>query len=143
MNPHRTIIKKPILSGMTPRITFRIVDEDGLGFQPDTLTMSVYDVSYTPAPAGPRTTYPPFNATPLVSTIVNSRNDVDVLANCDVDGNVELHLLTGDTAIDVPTGMQPFEARRLILFTWTWDTDKVGKHEVYLTISPDRESVAT
>lgn len=139
----RTVIKKDILAGTTPRLTFQIVDEDGAGFLPDTLTMSVYDVSYTPTATSIRTTVPPFGSTPLADSIVNSRNDVDVIADCDADGNVELHLVAADTTIDVPVGTVPSTYRRLILFTWTWDTDKVGKHEVILTIAPDRETVAT
>jgi hypothetical protein len=141
---HQTFIKKPILAGTTPRISFRIVDEDGAGFQPDTLTMSVYDVSYTPTGTSKATTFPPFGATPLADTIVNDRNDVDVLDACDSAGNVELHLATGDTEVTVPTGATPGQAYRRILFTWTWDSaSKVGKHEVILTITPDRETVAT
>lgn len=141
---YQTRIKKPVLQGTTPRLRFQIVDEDGIGFQPDALTLSVYDVSYTPAIAsGARTTIPPFGSTPLADTIVNSRNDVDVLSSCDADGNVELHLETTDTSIDVPVGSVPSQAFRRVLFRWTWDTDKVGKHEVILTIAPDRETVAT
>lgn len=138
-----TLVKKPVMSGTTPRISFRIVDEDGVGFQPDALTMSVYDVSYTPVGSSRRTTLPPFGSTPLAESIVNSRDDVDVLANCDADGNVELHLQADDTEVEVPAGHTPLQAYRRLLFTWTWDSDKVGKHEVYLTIQPDRETEAT
>lgn len=140
---YQTVIKKPTLQGTTPRLTFHIVDEDGLGFLPDTLTMSVYDVAYTPPSTSVRTTIPPFGSTPLADMIVNSRNDVDVLASCDADGNVDLHLQTTDTDLVVPVGTVPSLAFRRLLFTWTWDTDKVGKHEVILTIAPDRETVAT
>lgn len=140
---YQTIVRKPVLSGTTPRITFRIVDEDGDGFKPDELEMSIYDVSYTPVGSSRKTTLPPFGSTPLAQAIVNSRNDIDVLSNCDADGNVELHLQADDTEVDVPVGSTPLQAFRRILFRWTWDTDKVGKHEVYLTIAPDRETVAS
>lgn len=140
---YQTSRKAPLLAGVTPRISFQIVNEDGVGFRPDTLTISVYDVAFTPLATSRRTTVPAYGSTPLVDTIVHDRNDVDVLAQCDASGNVELTLETEDTAVDVPTGSLPTEARRRILFTWTWDSDKVGKHEVILTITPDRETVAS
>lgn len=140
---HQTIRKAPILSGTTPRITFQIVNEDGIGFQPETLEMSVYDVIWTDPANSRRTTSPPFGSTPFSETIVNDRNDVDVLSDCDADGNVDLHLLAADTEVDVPDGMLPLQAFRRVAFEWTWDTDKVGKHEVILTIAPDRKTVAT
>lgn len=128
-----TSVKKPILQGTTPRISFQIVDEDGVGFQPETLTMSIYDVVFGTPPTSTTT-----------QTIVNSRNDVDVLASCDAGGNVELFLNADDTTIDVPAGANPLTLERRVLFTWTWDTDpvKVGKHQVNLTILPDRETEA-
>lgn len=140
----RTVVKKEILQGTTPRIAFQIVDEDGAGFQPDALTMSVYDVTYT-WPANSLITHvPPFSATPLADAIVNDRNDIDVLAECDAEGNVELHLEVEDTEITVPTGAIPSVAHRRILFRWEWGSPaKVGKHEVILTIAPDRETLAT
>lgn len=140
---HQTVIKKPVLQGTTPLVSFQIVDEAGVGFRPDVLTMSVYDVSYTPVGTSRKTTFPPFGSTPLADAIVNERNDVDVLASCDTDGNVELHLEEGDTEIEVPVGSTPMAYRRLILFRWEWDSDKVGKHEIVLTIAPDRETVAS
>lgn len=125
----RTTIKTPFLQGTTPRIKFRIADEDGTGFKPSTLTYSVYDVD--------------FKATPATQTIVNGRNDVDALAECDVDGNVLMFLAAADTDVDVPDGCVPATLQRRILFTWTWSTTRVGKHEVILTIAPDRETVAS
>jgi hypothetical protein len=138
------IIKTPILSGVTPRLRFPILDDDtGEGFKPDALTMTIYDVSYTPLGSSRTTTMPPFGSTPISQSIVNGRDDIDVLSLCDADGNVDLHLHEDDTVVDVPAGMVPSLAYRRILFRWTWDTVKVGKHEVYLTIQPDRETVAT
>lgn len=125
----QTVVKRAILQGTTPQITFQIVDEDGVGFQPDALTMSVYDVDFTVDPA--------------TETIINSRNDLDIIADCDASGNVEVYLSEDDTEVTVPDGIWPSQLHRKILFRWEWDTTKVGKHEVILTIAPDRETVAT
>ncbi len=127
---YQTIIRTPILQGTTPRITFQIVDEDGAGFKPDTFTYSVYAVDFT--------------AIPATEAIVNSRNDIDALTKCDTAGNVTLVLSADDTDVDVPDGPVPATLQRRILFTWTWDSApvRVGKHELILTIAPDRETEA-
>ncbi len=127
---YQTFVKQPILEGTTPRVTFQIIDEDGAGFEPDTLTYSVYDVD--------------FSTTPATEAIVNSRNDIDALANCDTGGNVVLVLSADDTHVEVPNGPVPATIQRRVLFTWTWDTApvRVGKHELILTIAPDRETEA-
>ena len=125
----QTVVKKETLQGTTPRITFQIVDEDGVGFLPDVLTMSVYDVD--------------FSVDPATETIINDRNDLDILADCDASGNVEVYLSEDDTDVTVPDGSVPSQIKRKIRFRWEWDTTKVGKHEVILPIAPDRETVAT
>lgn len=138
---YQTIVKKPILSGTTPRVRFQIVDEDGIGYVPDEVTMSIYDVTYpatVPCPIG-SWSLPP-SAT---ESIINSRNDVDILTSVDGDGVVDVTLAADDTAVEVPSGAVPLTYQRRILFRWVWDTTKVGKHEVILTIAPDRETVAT
>jgi hypothetical protein len=124
----QTTITRGVLAGSTPRLTATIVTEDGIGFKPDTLTMSIYDVTVA--------------ADLAASLIVNSRNEVDVLANCDNGGNLALTLQTGDTAVTVPNGLVPSQIKRKVLFSWTWDTDKVGKHEIIIPIIPDRKTVA-
>lgn len=128
----RTIVKKPFLSGTSRRITFQIKDKaTGEGFQPDTLTMSVYDVDFTVDPA--------------VETLINDRDEVDVIGECDPDGNVDVVLDPDDTAVDIPDGATPMEAKRYVRFAWTWDDDgdtRTGKHLIVLTITPDRESEA-
>lgn len=140
---YQTVIKRAVLSGTTPRLTFQIVDEDGVGFKPDVLAMSIYDVTF---PAIDRCATRdghllwPSSAT---HTLVNDRNDVDILASCDDSGHVDLDLLEEDTVVSVPTQQTPMTYQRRVLFRWEWDTDKVGKHEVILTIAPDRETVAT
>lgn len=151
MTEGRTEIKKAFLSGTTRRVQFQIVDrETGLGFQPDTLTLSIYDVV-----EGLLTTSPClYHAWPYVagipapvsvtSAIVNSQNDADVSAFVDSSGNVDLYLTPADTEIDVPSYLTAKPHQRALLFTWTWDTGpvKVGKVEIVLPIAPDRETVA-
>lgn len=125
----QTTITRGFLAGATPRLTATIVNEDGTGFKPDTLTMSIYDVSVADDVAA--------------SLIVNSRDEVDVLANCDNGGNLAVTLQAGDTAVTVPNGLVPSRIQRKVLFSWTWDTDKVGKHEILIPIIPDRKTVAS
>jgi hypothetical protein len=136
----RVIVKRAFLHGTTPRITFQIVDPDGVGFQPDTLTLSIFDVvesTTTVLDPASRRMVPS-----LSSVIVNSRNDLDAIAYVDADGNVEFWLTTDDTGVTVLTSPTPSTYKRHLLWTWTWDTDKVGKLEIVLTIAPDRETVA-
>jgi hypothetical protein len=142
MEKHQTVLRSAFIAGTTPRITCQIVDEDGVGFQPDTLTMSIYDVT---VPESVRcTTFQQVLASSAVTqSIVNERNDVDVLADVDVDGNLEIVLEEADLEVDVPAALVPSRHFRRVLFRWTWDDDKVGKHEVILPIMPDRETVAT
>lgn len=128
---YRTLVRKPVLQGTTPQITFQIVDEVGVGFQPDVLTMSIYDKTC------------PTGGTTVTSAIINSRNDIDVLASCDVSGNVDLTLEEDDTALTTAANCSPATIQRTVLFRWEWDSTKVGKHELVLTIAPDRETVAT
>lgn len=130
MAGHRTERKKAFLSGTTPRIRFPILTGDSVGILPDTLTMSVYDYDDSPDPP--------------VESIINGRNDVDIIAKCDADGNVEVYLDADDTAMDVPARETATYPKRRVLFRWTFGSDplKVGKHEVILSIAPDRESVA-
>lgn len=143
----RTDIKKAFLSGTTRRIQFQIFDpETGDGFEPSLLTMSVYDVvegSLTCAWCGfrcwtPASTTPPHAVT---SEVVNERNDVDVTAFVDSVGQVDLYLEVEDAEIDVPAYLTAQHHRRVVAFKWTWDSpEKVGKHEIVLTIAPDRET---
>lgn len=146
----RTEIKKSFLSGITRRVQFQIVDkETGLGFQPSTLVMSVYDVNTPhnqryPAVFSVTTPDPIQPVIALTSTIVNGQNDTDVSAFVDVQGNVDLYLDVDDTAIAVPAVLITVPYQRRVLFTWTWGSPpKTGKHEIWLAITPDRESVAT
>lgn len=151
----RTEIKRAFLSGTTRRIQFQIVDkETGVGFQPSTLIMSVYDVNPVTNVLTPSLVFyevwPFFWAlqTPapiiVTSAIVNSQNDADISAFVDVNGYVDIYLDPADTEIDVPTSLTAFPHQRVILFTWTWGSPaKTGKQEIVLSIAPDRETEAT
>jgi hypothetical protein len=140
---YQTIRKKPILSGTTPQLSFQIVNESGDGFVPDVVTMSVYDVTYPASDrcstTGGTLTFPDT----ATHTIINGRNDVDVLSSVDGSGNLAVTLLEADTLVTVPTGRTPYTYQRRITFRWEWDSDKVEKHEFILTIAPDRETVAS
>lgn len=128
---YRTLVKKAILQGTTPRVSFTIVDEDGVGFQPDTLTMTIYDFACS-------------CLVPPSGSIVNDQNDVDILANCDSQGNVAVYLAEEDTTLSTDAACRPSVLPRRLLFRWTWDSPtKVGKHEVVITLAPDRELVAS
>lgn len=112
------VIKKRIIQGTTPRLTFQILDDEtpAAGFQPDTLVMSIYDVTQSEAVQ----TIPPT----VSSAFVNSREDVSVIAFCDASGNVDLTLDTDDTALSA-TQVATCTAKgikRRVLFQWTWDS---------------------
>jgi len=130
MRKFRTEPKTDYLAGTTPRITFRLIGPDKIGFQPDTLTMSVYDYDNT--------------IDPPTDSIINGRDDVDIIANCDTGGNVEVYLTADDMAHDVPGRETANCPKRRVLFAWSWSAlpTKVGKQEVIISIMPDRETVA-
>lgn len=126
----RVVVKKPVFQGTTPRITFTIKDEDGIGFQPETLVLSIYDYDDS--------------VDPPTDSLINSRNDVDVLAACDSGGNVAYWLTAADTDLDVPDRETAICPQRRLLFVWTWDAGaKVGAHEIIIPIRPNRETVAS
>lgn len=151
----RTEVKKAFLSGTTRRIEFQIVDkETGVGFQPDTLIMSVYDVNAATSVLTPSLVFyevwpsfwalSPAPAPVVTSAIVNGQNDADVSAFVDATGNVDVYLEPADTEIDVPVTLTAHPHQRVILFTWTWGSPaKTGKCEIVLSIAPDRETEAT
>ena len=123
----QTVIRASVFEGTSQRLTFQIQDEDGVGFQPDALTLSIYD-------------HDPVTAT---NTIVNGRDDVDVLSSCDADGNVDLVLEPEDVAIVSLGALQPETTHRRLLFSWRWDTVKTGKHEIRIVVASDFETVAS
>ena len=141
----RTIVATPFLAGRTLRVRFQIVDEDGIGFRPDTLAMSIYDVT-TGSPFVYDTIYRLSGSVtgPLVtSASVNGEDDVDVSSFIDANGNVILYLTPEDTDIPVPAVIVAQHHQRRILFKWTWESPtKTGKHEILFKLVPDRETVA-
>jgi hypothetical protein len=147
----RTPISKAFIAGTTRHVEFQIVSKPaGVGFQPDTLTLSIYDVVeatgvWTPSPWPYVITPPRGNDPTVTSEIVNGQNDADVHAFVDASGNVDLYLTPEDTEIEVPARVSARRYQRVLLFTWTWDGSpvKVGKHEIVLSIAPDRETVAS
>lgn len=149
MTEGRVEIKKAFLSGTTRRVQFQIIDtETREGFRPDTLTMSIYDVTSGAELVTCACRYRawPYSGLwpPVTSAIVNEQNDADVSAFVDAQGNVDLYLAPADTEIDVPSLITAIPHKRVLLFTWTWDDPaKTGKQEIVLSIAPDRETVAS
>lgn len=139
----RTIIKKPFLGGTTIRVKFRILDEDRNGFQPSTLTTSVYDLELT---SGLPTTYRCLNPNlgeQVTSVIVNDQDGADVSGYVDSTGQVEVFLAPEDTEVSVPSRLQAIYLQRRIRFEWTWDSpEKVGAHEIFISLAPDRATAA-
>lgn len=142
-----TDIKKPFLAGHTRVIRFQIVDkETGLGFQPETLLMTIYDVN--PVGLGARDTVYLVTGrkrdVAVVSCIVNSRQGTDVWAMVDANGNVEVELTPEDTALEVPNIIVHTPYQRLVLFAWTWASPpRTGMHQITMRIQPNRAEVAT
>lgn len=140
------IIKKPFLSGETIHIQFRITDRvTGVGFQPSTLSMSIYDV--TPVPNGMLTTVYRLTGNvvgvPVTSAIVNTQDDVDVSGFVDSTGLVEIDLTPDDTTVPVPSIDVAHPYQRNILFTATWDSPEKTRKQIFtINIIPDRESAA-
>jgi hypothetical protein len=147
----RTEIKRAFIAGTTRHVQFQIVNKaTGEGFEPDTLTLSIYDVveatgAWVTSPWPYVVTPPRGNDPTVTSEIVNGQNDADVSAFVDSSGNVDLYLTPEDTDIEVPDRVSAKRYQRVLLFTWTWDGSpvKVAKHEIVLSIAPDRETVAS
>lgn len=139
---------KAILSGVTCPIQFQIVDKrTGVGFQPGTLVMSVYDINtktnqrYTRA----FTVSPPpgLTAEAVTVAIVNDQNEADVSAFVDSEGNVDLDLSVDDTEIVNPPSVVAIPYQRQVRFKWTWNSpEKTGKLTIVLNIMPDWATAA-
>lgn len=139
-------VKKPFLSGISKPLQFRITDDDGVGFKPDAITMSIYDSTLLRAatsPYGIGTVFGPAEYVRISDTFVNNRNDVDVLDSCDADGNVSFTLDPEDTTRTSPIGQYPSQVFRHVLFRVTFGSPSQTEKLLYiLTIAPDRETVA-
>lgn len=140
------IIKKPVFSGTTRFLDlFFFNQETGQGFKPDTVTLSIYDVTWpgtqSPRCAGQCIVYP----AAATQSIVNDRNDVDVTDQVNADGSAPIELTPEDTEVVVPSGPIPSSIWRRLLFTAYWDGSpaKIEKQEVTFPITPDRETVVT
>lgn len=136
-------VKKPFISGVSKPLSCTIADRNHVGFKPSTLTMSIYDATYPYDDPGKIVAAPVTTPTPA---IVNSRNDVDVLADCDVNGNVEVILDPSDTAVNlsVPSVFRRGYVFRHVLFTATFGSPaQVEKLLFILTILPDQETIAS
>lgn len=110
-------IKKRIIQGTTPRVLFQILDDQSPreGFKPTTLAMSIYNIKASESVH----TIPPT----ADSSYVNGRSNVDVIADCDASGNVDVTLETDDTDL---TAAQVSKCTakgilRRVLFQWTWN----------------------
>jgi len=85
----------------------RIVDQDGEGFRPESLLMTLYDM-----PTG---------------QIINERRDVDVTSCVDAEGGFELELEPADNVI-IGTGPEEYHA---LMLTWSWDgSQRISRQEI-------------
>ena len=84
----------------TARITGQIVDQDGTGFKPTTLLMTIFDVEKHTA-----------GSAALIA------EDVDVIADCDANGNVSIDLTRAQMVMKDAT---KDSERRAVRFVWTY-----------------------
>jgi len=109
---HRTVFNEQIPELTTPRITFQIVDEAGTGFEPSTLTLTLYNVK--------------------TGAMLNSRDHQNVVdaagVTVDAQGQVVWQTSAEDMAILVAT--ESLEVH-VALLEWSWSLGtKHGKHEL-------------
>lgn len=140
-------VKKPFLSGISKTLSFTIEDTDGVGFKPDAITMSIYDatvVRNTASLTSVGSVFGPVEYVRVDEAFVNSREDVDVLAYCDDDGNFSFTLDPEDTERSVPAGVYPSQVHRHVLFTVSFGSPAQTEKLLYiLTIAADRETAAS
>lgn len=68
----------------------------------------------------------------VTGAIINSRTDVNVLANIDTAGKLTLTLTPADTAL---LSQSNSRERRVAYFEWVYANDtKIGRHEVRFTV---------
>lgn len=95
---YEEIIEDIQLEKTTQPIMFDIIDPaTGLGFQPQTLTLTLWDVK--------------------TGAIINGRNGANVLSSVDAQGKVVFWLTEQDMQILDPTLVTEVHQA---LFTWTW-----------------------
>lgn len=95
-----------IPAGTTSWLRGTIVDDDGDGFQPDQVRLTLRDRA--------------------TGAIINGREDVDITASVSAGGALN-HELTPDDNVLITTSRQ-YEQHSALL-TWTWG-DRVGKARV-------------
>lgn len=146
MDKNTTEIKTPFLSGITIHIAGDFLTRAGLGYEPDTVLMSVYDVIESrtiPCPSF-HVSHPTGRCNPVSSSFINDRNRVDVSAYVDSSGVVDLNLDVEDSEIDVPAYVTHLPHKRIVSFLFQWASPAItGKHRIVIPIIPDRETVAT
>lgn len=98
----RTALDDFINEKSTPIVAFKIVDQDGVGFKPETLRLTLYDRK--------------------TNTIINSRDAQDVLDNndvlTDIEGNTTWHMQVLDNIIVTATLTSE---EHIALWHWTWN----------------------
>jgi hypothetical protein len=95
-----TTIAEPQLAGTTSRLTMMITQEDGVtGFKPTTLTLTLVE----------KTT----------QSIINGKNETDILIYCDANGNLSLEMTPADQALLDSSILGSIEVHQAIL-EWTW-----------------------
>jgi hypothetical protein len=144
MPPSQIFRKTPVWQGTTPQVIGYVTDFDGVRFRPDTLTMTIYDVDFHPSVTIQAWMAHPVFPVPATHSVVNGRKDIDVLAQCDVNGTITLVLDAEDLEIDVPAQAIPSVWLRRIMFTFTWASpERKGKSELVFPVLPDRSTIAT
>lgn len=116
---NKTTITEAQFERTTPLLEFDIVDENGVGFKPETLTLTLYDVES--------------------GAIVNSKSAEDVLSSCDDAGHVAYWFAIADTAIQLHRTGKTQETRRA-LFRWTWSAGaRAAAHEIEFTVEDNSQ----
>lgn len=125
MSHCRTTLSQDICERTTPVIAFQIVDDAGVGFQPATLTLTLY-VASTRESIQHRVTGPIINGRDKQN--VFDQNDVTV----DVSGNVVWSLTVDDTIVS----QDAFATEsHVALFEWTWNAGaNAAKHEIEMVV---------
>lgn len=113
----RTTFSDPIAEKTSQQLTARIRDLAGLGFKPETLTLTLYDVA--------------------TGTIINNRNHVSIRdangGTVSIDGLLTLQLDPADTVIVTPASSQE---RHIALLEWTWSGGtKTGRYELEMLVN--------
>jgi hypothetical protein len=102
-----------VIANMSSLLSFRIVNEAGVGFQPPAVTLTLYEK--------------------WTRTILNGRDAVDVLSSVDASGNVSFKLTPADNALLVPDDLRQIEIH-CALFEWQFNTTDKNSLTVEFTV---------